>query len=1196
MEEELMKRFLAFALSICVTASALGMGVFAQTDEGSMTTAENPVVSAAADTLVAFPGAEGGGKYTRGARAVLDNAALPDPTENPDTHEIPARRPETMEVYHVTSLESDGPGTLRDAVSREGRIIVFDVGGVIELKERLDIRNSNITILGQTAPGDGITITGRDLYIKDVSNIIIRYLRVRPTDNDGVEVDGMGGQNSSDVIIDHCSTSWCIDECLTLYAGSSEGPNRGQRMTVQNTISSESLRMSAHFKGAHGYGAILGGKNATYWRNLFAHHDSRSPRFDRCLDKTDFRNNVVYDWGVTNSAYGAEPTSPHPGNASGQVFPSLMNYADNYYKFGPSTRKDRRPRIFDFKDIAKEVGKTYHDTVVEPSKFYLTNNYVFGYKDVTADNWKNEAIGGNYAKNATKMDVPFSLMDETYGDLNIPADKLLTGEQSLSILDDVGATLPKRDNIDARVVADVKNQTGRIINRDEEVGSFTGIETSTREFVIPADWKTANGMTGSAAETDIVPAGNTWAGYTWIEAYVNDMTEQQSATKPTNPTVTVTSPAIAAMNGSSNKSKWVVIKDNETVSYKASATPAEGTTITKMELYDENNLLKRYDGASAIDENISLAAGTHYLTCLAYNDKGESTRSDTSIVYVNGSTTPQGWTHKQIGTTSYSGKGAASYFADKDQYMIGGSGKIAGDTKYFDLCDFMYKEVTGDFDISLKIDELPKNENGASFGLMLRETLDSKSKMASIVDGWIKYGRNDRIMARTETGKGMYVDPAQTNTTDNKIGAFMSSKDGKIISGNVLGERPYDTYPDDGIDPSGGIDCHLPNYLRIQRAGDTVRLSVSDSGEDYTDNIRQPYTLKIPGLANKLYVGVVIDSQMNQADASPQLYYSQAKFSDLKLIEGEAGFDPGEAPATPEPEPTANPIDSDKYSDWNPGLATSDNDAKVSEVIYDGKEAIYVENRNVYKVLDTPISTGKVTFDADVYIDKTIPKNFRIYLENAENKIKTDEAIFAEVVNNTASMINSGPALGTTNAFFSYDKLKGSQWVHFKTELDYSKANTEEFITVTATAADGTVLGTAKMGAIAGVNTELKSIRLVQTAAPAYFANMTLMTGSVWSLKSYEGNKVVVTAPADVKGGEKIKLYIAKYITMPSSPLSSCEVCEFTTVEGQTEYSVEVESAASDPQTTAVPGTPTTKLYLWDDNMQPLWVEHMDSF
>lgn len=1092
------------------------------------TTAENKTVRVALaqydpekteNTIPAFPGAEGGGKYTKGARGVLDNAASLDdsmltvtkietielaggaeqqinfvkldqnaakiflwdennaPYGEPFT--LPAEpAPSTIEVYHVTSLASEGEGTLRDALSREGRIIVFDVGGVIELPDTLYITKNNITILGQTAPGDGITLTGGDLRIGNgIKNVIIRYIRVRPTDDTGNEVDGLGGQWNTDVIIDHCSASWCIDECLTLYAGSAEDSKYAQakRLTVQNTISSESLRMSNHFKGAHGYGGILGGTNATYWRNLFAHHDSRSPRLDRCLDKTDFRNNIVYNWGVTNSAYGAEPTSPHNRVTTG----TKVNYSNNYYKFGPSTVAGKRYRLFDFAKMAKTVnGVTYK------SKFYLNDNYVFGSSTVTSNNWHNDGV--NKAQDQVeKVEAPFSLGDSVYSDLNIPSGKLLAGKDCLEILNDVGATLPKRDNIDARVIADVVNQTGRVLNKDEEVGAFTGISSSERKFEIPQDWKAANNMDASAKDEDIIPSG-VWAGYTWIEAYVNDWTAQQAA--PTNPSVTVTSPAIAAMNGTNNKSKWAVIKDNAALSYKASATPANGTTITKMELYDEENLIKAYDGAASIDDSIILEPGTHYLTCLAYNDKGESTRSDTSIVYVNGSTKPEGWSHKQIGTPTYAGLGAISYDAENDSYMIGGSGKIAGDTKYFDICDFMYKEVTGDFDISLKIDELPKNENGPAFGLMLRETLDSKSRMASIVDGWIKYGRNNRIVARTETGKGIYVDPNQTNSTDNKMGAFMSGRGGEIVSGNVLGEHPYEAY-------------HPVNYLRIQRSGDTIKLSVSDGGTDYTDNDRQPYTLTINNLSNKLYVGVVIDSQMNQSDASPQLYYSQARFSELSL-KNEAGFDPGE---TPSPAPTPNETLTD-YPDWKVGQAGADKtDGAAVQIEWEGKTAVRIDSRNIYKTLDAPISSGTATFNTDVYLNPTTDKSgFRIYLENDkalnyQDGENTLGGVIAEVVCTDSGSFNIGPdsaKAGTKTPVYNFADEKAG-WFNVNISIDYSKESTAvDFISLTVKNSDGTVVADEKMPAIAGIDPSLKQIRLIARSIQPYFANMTLRTAS----------------------------------------------------------------------------------------------------
>lgn len=237
--------------------------------------------AAAAETnkLLAFPGAEGGGKYSPGARGILGGGG-------------------SISVYHVTNLNDSGEGSFREAVSKPGRIVVFDTSGTIELKSQVQVTN-NITILGQTAPGDGVTISGGDVLVDSMENVIVRYLKVRPTDKNGGEPDGIGGRFDHNVIFDHCSTSWCVDELLTLYGGPAQGGAAvGSNLTISNTIGSESLRMSNHAKGAHGYGAIWGGTNASYIYNLLAHHDSRSPRLDRQLQKTDVNNNVIYDWGA----------------------------------------------------------------------------------------------------------------------------------------------------------------------------------------------------------------------------------------------------------------------------------------------------------------------------------------------------------------------------------------------------------------------------------------------------------------------------------------------------------------------------------------------------------------------------------------------------------------------------------------------------------------------------------------------------------------------------------------------------------------------------------------------------------------------------------------------------------------------------------------------------------------------------------
>ncbi len=252
--------------------------------------------------------------------------------------------------------------------------------------------SNNLTILGQTAPGDRITFAGLQspLIPRCFKRYFEEYVKIRPTDDNEGEPDGLGGRWNHDIIIDHCSVSWSVDEMLTLYAGSSEKTEYtpSTNITMQNTIGAESLRMSDHFKGAHGYGAILGRQLPSYHHNLLAHSDRpRSPRMDRELVSTDVRNNIIYDWGTTNSAYGAEPYSynyiksldnpeKYPIVSKN---PSNVNWVNNYYKFGPGTKENLRSRIYDISNDIPEITK---------ANFFINGNYVTGNDEVTSDNWK----------------------------------------------------------------------------------------------------------------------------------------------------------------------------------------------------------------------------------------------------------------------------------------------------------------------------------------------------------------------------------------------------------------------------------------------------------------------------------------------------------------------------------------------------------------------------------------------------------------------------------------------------------------------------------------------------------------------------------------------------------------------------------------------------------------------------------------
>lgn len=770
-------------------------------------------VSAAGNTL-AFPGAEGGGKYSLGARGY-----------------------DSIEVYHVTNLEASGEGSFVDAVSKPGRIIVFDVGGFIEVSDDIRIKNSNLTILGQTAPGDGITIVGGSVTLDaGVHDVIIRFIKVRPTDKNGGEFDGIGGRNNENIIFDHISTSWCVDELLTLYAGMRDYENpggEGNHLTAQYTLASESLRMSNHIKGAHGYGAIIGGTKATYVNNLFAHHDSRSPRLDRQLEGTEVSNNIIYNWGQTNSAYGAEP---YDANILTSKIPCSINWVGNYYKYGPSTRESLKYRIFDVQSPRVDGDPK--------SQFYLSDNYVSGSTSVTNDN----KLGLNNAAGADLLDKPVDMGDYSY-------EPVSASEAYERVLSNVGSVLPKRDAVDARIINDVKYGTGRVINNASEVGGLIKPRKTVRQFVIPAEWLTENGLSDKN-DNDIIESGK-YAGYTVIEAYVNECTVEQLKTPPTNPEIVVQSPAIASLNNnikglSVENSKWTVVKEGETVNYRASAFPVGDTKIVKCEIYDGNTLIAQFDSDS-IDTELSLEAGTHYLTSRVYNDKDEATQSTTSIVYVTPAEEPGSYKTAEIGSCTYKGKGGAS-MDENGVYTIFGSGKImtekepGSSTGTADSCEFMYKEVSGDFDITVRAEQIPKFENLQLNGLMVRASLDSKDMFAMIGDGWAKYGENVKIITRKSKNAA-------------KSFEYFKNESGQDCDNEKAGYS-------------------APKYMRIQRSGNSLIFSVSNSGKDWTDNGRLPQTVVFNSLPDTLFVGLATDTA---SGVSVKEYFSMAKFSRLTL-------------------------------------------------------------------------------------------------------------------------------------------------------------------------------------------------------------------------------------------------------------------------------------------------------------------------
>ena len=514
--------------------------------------------------LPAFPGAEGFGRYTTGGRGGA--------------------------VYHVTKLtDDDSKGTFRWACAQKGkRTIVFDVSGTIQLTKGLRLNQGDVTIAGQTAPGDGICIAGYPFVIS-ADNVIIRFLRFR-LGNENVayhEGDGLGGMDRSNIIIDHCSVSWSIDECLSVYGS--------KNLTVQWCMVTQSLKNSGHAKGAHGYGGNWGGSGASYHHNLMAHHDSRVPRLGprpstQEDERMDLRNNVFYNWGG-NGCYGGEGMN--------------VNIVNNYYKPGPTTLKKTTAiqkriaapgiRTVDYCLGNKSAIATAYNAVKSTSltdknisgsysggKYYVTcgsDKYEIDMVNntITVDGntinvawnewkpmlhkWGTFYVDGNYNPNYPSMneftDGVSAQIDKKGNDGTYPGDDKVRLSAPIAytavtthsaskafekVLAYAGASL-KRDALDEIMVNDARTgtatftgsgNTGGIINSQNDVtysdGSkgwpalnSTAAPADTDQDGMPDAWETAHGLNPNEASD-----GNSIGegGYTNLEIYMNSLVSE----------------------------------------------------------------------------------------------------------------------------------------------------------------------------------------------------------------------------------------------------------------------------------------------------------------------------------------------------------------------------------------------------------------------------------------------------------------------------------------------------------------------------------------------------------------------------------------------------------------------------------------------------------------------------------------------
>ena len=418
-----------------------------------------PVV--ALPIVPAFPGAEGWGMYATGGRG--------------------------GRVIRVTNLNDSGPGSLREAIEAEGpRIVVFDVSGTIELQSPLRVTNPHLTIAGQTAPGDGITLKNYALLIQ-ADHVVVRFIRVRPGEGARTEMDAVEIRDAEHVILDHVTLSWGVDEIFNNW-------HNGRNHTLQWSMVYEALHNSVHPKGAHGFAMSVGGEGLSLHHTLIANSPGRNPSLAGAV-QMDFRNNVIYNW--------------HHRSADGGV--SSINIVNNYYKAGPATQPGVRNRIVEVESPA--------------GRYYVAGNYVDGFPQVTEDNWN----GGVHQEGGFELSI-------VRADLPVPVPPVLThsAEEAYElVLQYSGAILPRRDAADERVVREVRS--GRpeltavgIVNSPDEVGGYPVLASAPAPVDsdgdgMPDEWERARGLDPEdPADGAADPDGD---GFTNLEDYLNELVE-----------------------------------------------------------------------------------------------------------------------------------------------------------------------------------------------------------------------------------------------------------------------------------------------------------------------------------------------------------------------------------------------------------------------------------------------------------------------------------------------------------------------------------------------------------------------------------------------------------------------------------------------------------------------------------------------
>ncbi|AUO19050.1 pectate lyase family protein [Monoglobus pectinilyticus] len=728
-----------------LTAAAVGLSAVSLPVFAAQTVAGGGGAGGNIMNVVAFNGAEGGGMYSQGARGAYNNGG-------------------EIEVYHVTNLNDSGEGSFRDAVSKGNRIVVFDVSGYIDLKSNVSISHDNMTILGQTAPGDGICFRSNNVKV-GADNVILRYLRFRvgAHDAEGKDTRAQDGMEITDdcenVIIDHCSVSWGTDENLSAYAV--------KNVTIQRSIIAEALNQSVHDKGEHSYAAIWGGVNLSIHHNLIASHKSRNPKIGTSEtvamtqgytdDQTlvDMKNNVIYNWG-DKAGYGTE------NGAKTYI-------QNNVYRPGPATPAGKRSRIFEL-----SVGQKYKPNML--GSVYASGNKIdvdegdSDYKNaqlVNQNNWQDDLHTGVYVATnvysvADKTNMKIETPDEQYQeyDNNYPITLDAAEDVYNEVLSDAGATLPKRDEVDTRIIGEVETRTAPIGSK----GSVGLVDDPTDCIPEGATNYDGRGYPALAQETragdydaDGDGIADTWEdkmgldktnphdsknigpdGLTWLEIFV-----EEAITK------TPVTDIEAGISADKN-----VVQSNQEVNFTVNISGAGVSNIEKAELYCNDKKVGEtssiVNGAAAITVS-ELPTGDNDFTVKVIKNDGSYIFSPVKTVSVTGDTVPEGWT-------------AENAWYDGDDYTVLDGGKMEK------------SNISGDYDMVARIDKLSnKNINVQSGISSLDETSGTK-----FVIGKMYNDNFEQVIYYGEAGNIQIWDGAAKSIEKYKL--FKISKSEGVLS------------------------------------------------------------------------------------------------------------------------------------------------------------------------------------------------------------------------------------------------------------------------------------------------------------------------------------------------------------------------------------------------------------------------------